>query len=1653
MEPETSEGNAVDQVQEVVEQSRMTQNQPDKVTDQSAEQAAEEQQLAEVPTPAEEEDEGIYLGDYILITSETYGTVAGRIYYIDEDLIRVLPKGVSNRLYDFPIVNDEIDPDLGITNIKLRAGQRTSFVLFQGFREKQLLDAYSKTGEKIGKYTIVRVNAEEDSIVLTKDGEETNVEFGYHGIPRDLPFSILQIAPMDVDLFRSEGEGEGEVDTAADLEAETEDIYEDIGDITVPIYVPIKERESKDMTYSEVEQKGDLLSQFISMLDGPSQKNPLYLKRLRSMVEVFSTMKNMIIRRDDAGEVRGENPVSYTYLADMLQKGSVPLSRPVLRTKRTLFVDAWEDDEMPDNRIIDKDDYTIQLGYYDLQKSIQADAGAGAITDSTGQTDFYRTNNENNKRYPLGQQFIGNTYTFKKDSEFFRNSDPMEPVEGFRDLRQGVQGGAFGKKKTPTITEADLTLTPQIIRRGISNTYGKDDQIIYEADRADIENYMLFPLQASASIGSTRTGKLYEDIQRASVPSKTMKTLLETYGGSSDIADPSKILALKPDNDTLANIPFESYFEQILKLFHPRGQGDLYHILSDIGMTNVELTSAQSQVFMKRVDAVITKYRRIITQLRQTKPVEAPEAGPILPSFIARLQAIIESHEPLRVLAKKMSESIPNYKNVDIAHVAYMLIYAQDYFLAALSKDDTSIQREMVRVARDEFLQKVREAQAIKRNSENRGFPPRVNPCRHVKELDLIRKIKDDGDRLALLARFITLYQAGRRENWVICNVCNKDLICHHELLQVQQFLHPREHESIQKQIILHFAGGRYGNNHICRNCGKPISTLDYDNHIEFDDEGRPMMGRSELVDEDEIEKEKIEFALGTPEVRTDQIQFDNPDQFKIYSIARQICERVGVFPNPEDYRQIVTKSQEEYNEFAREKTLEAYKKAVASSRGKGSAEQQIQLQYFEIMTIHKISIVACCTLLKIQTVMPEYNVRYTLPGCDPGFKGYPLDQDESLDNSVGLKYIACAITGMPANKEPWQNTVWMRENSIPKRQDKILASLKLHMPRISDDAISQSLLEKKRKYLVDIYGKDAVKARVSEKIRATYKPYISSAFKQDADAVTHGAIRSAASGSIGEAMLANKYIHTLHDITKQHAEIVLNSPYANASCCMTPIDNPGEFMETKGGDLATYLPRQHKLARATERQQWAFFPYQTRIPVDIRAEVQLELAHRVFLSLCYQGDRKGLPHELGHDFTCDWCGIRIMREYYFPDMVLNKKGVSVVEEISDDTLRQHVVGQIGEITRERLDDLLAAAHKRTLFTFYTSAKPFSKNEFIQRLQTLQPPPVDDWQTHVEVTLANLAKLGPKADSMEVARALGHISSVSSNAKNMLRGFFQRDATMVIETLDALMAESPMQIMEVLRSYFLINFQRIQGGHNPAQVLLPKEYDLSRPHREELNNFLQSHHSIVKEISWENVGDVGKNKMDYYISQLASIMTFFSEIKKSHIPYGALFLREIMEVFVYCPLANLLDMNSEPTQTPSMARIRGGEGPVFQELKKYVLALLQKYRRESLAYNLETIKLEVAKANERDRKAVLSRMDRLNDEQRKASVVKRLLGIGEWADMAGKGVWKYDKDYDEMERLTRERDMEHRETGIQEAHDTADAGYDNRNHQEDGVEE
>jgi hypothetical protein len=111
----------------------------------------------------EEEERGIILGDRFKVETRRYGETIGKVYFVDDNLISIMPDGVSNLLHYFPLVESEegrvFDPELGFISItQVGNGPNVGFAELNGFQEGQKIDTFSEDGSLGQTYTITEVN-------------------------------------------------------------------------------------------------------------------------------------------------------------------------------------------------------------------------------------------------------------------------------------------------------------------------------------------------------------------------------------------------------------------------------------------------------------------------------------------------------------------------------------------------------------------------------------------------------------------------------------------------------------------------------------------------------------------------------------------------------------------------------------------------------------------------------------------------------------------------------------------------------------------------------------------------------------------------------------------------------------------------------------------------------------------------------------------------------------------------------------------------------------------------------------------------------------------------------------------------------------------------------------------------------------------------------------------------------------------------------------------------------------------------------------------------------------------------------------------------------------------------------------------------------
>lgn len=1578
----------------------------------------EESKIPETDQPNEakeenEEDQGFYLGDRIKIKSK-FGEITGTIYYFDpENKISILPDGVNHKVYDFDFVDTEngkwFDPDLDVEEITWKGkGPRTGFASWQNFQSGQELISFSKDGEPGPSMTITDVNIDKDIIrVRYENGDEDTFDFNFKGIPQELPIRVIQIKNQLLTDEEPPTPEEAQAEEAAlqlsQVEgAEAANILGDeidfkiLGEFEIPEEEVVQTIPATERVYDEVTQKSSLLSDLISLLDTiASQRNPEILRKIRSIVEMASSLKNSVVHRGRSGIPDGEEQVSLNTLSEALKEKQNHLSRPILDTKRVIIENSDSDEINKEQFVTQNLEDTINDSTTFLETL--GNIPAGEI--GPGIPRWYNALNMYFKNFPNGDKYTNTGYTFKEDGEYFRFAEP-----GNTDL-EGLK--VSGEK-------IYIQRIDESLRRAHGPTYRGEGDIVIPGDRANVKGYVLFPYKATQAggIGSKRTGKLFVDVLRSGSEKTWMSQIIKSFGGVTNEKDAQKIIHIHANDADSVGIPFTDYLKLILEGFVPKGAGDLSVLKHDLGIEDTELTLEQQKIVSDRILEILSFLRETIRLLREEveKQTITPVANFILsPDITKNVEDKLVSHPLLAQTLKDMHAKTPGYKQIDLAAFAYMLLSAQDYFLAVLGGDQATIERERDRFITSKLLATYDEAKRLADNQRNFGSPPQVNPCYHVPTLTAIRKVKDDSERMALMNDFVKKFQGDVDGNWLTCIVCKQHLICRHEVLQIQQYLHPNEKMTIDKMLNLDYAGERFGTSYICKICGQRIFDLDFDKGIEFDDDSKPMMGRAVMVDKDALAVEQIETRLLGVDPEERDIDFGSDDKNQIYKITRVILDELGVDLDGPALQRIVNRGAAQMSQFISQKDY------IAITKDKKTRP------YGEYLAQKKIALASALVLIEIQIRVPDILPKYRVEGCHAGFGGYPL-VSEDPNKSVGIQYISCIVSNINRNDEPWIHAFQMipaedvRRSTFMKLMARDLVKL-----RDTDFSVRESL-EKKNEFLSQLF-KTRTKGRPNEQIPLGFLPSMETSEEAAENAAKAPGIAEGARGQIGDVVKATNWIRAANNLAKDTAHVVKGSPFAESSCCFDKIDSPGDFFKSaKLPDLPDY----YVLKPGFARQSILYTPIVPRELQPFNATQSLDVAYRVLLELCYRGQRVGESHEfgriakendIGYDYKCDWCGLEIPPELLYTDV--DKNGELIVNE---EIIQSYFDRQGLHLTEKSFQKLLDIAHAKTEFSRYIPPKADSPIEILKHLQEFTYEPIPNFNEKIEETKQKLNSLGLEADPVSITQALAPIlDSLGENEDIIKRNI----GSAGFEFMKKIFNESPHSVFEVLRSYFLVPAQRILSKYEQDLLKVPAFYKLSSNHTKELNTILFTHTNYVPELDLYEELEEGEEeglykanlKLTYFVEQLSEILNFSAELRlprmkfsdKVGIPQSHKLLLALLKTFLFGPLGDLLNEAKIPESEYSLDSIDPAKSDSF--LKKFVIMNLERYKKENLSYNSDVVKQMVADAAEREKQRFISELDKMSEQERKLELNKKKLGIGRWAVGGTKLVYSYDADY------------------------------------------
>ena len=1551
------------------------------------------------------------LGDRVLIDSARFGRTVGRIYYRDAELLRLMPDGVSDRLYDFERIyneetgEDRFDDDLGVTaSYVLQKAATASFVEQQDFHVGQELEAITEDGERQDNlYTITALSTTDDSITVvdSTDAEETII-FGFVGIPRDAPFTILRIHRQAPEVALAEAAADGAapatiaaspvtdeaalddeaVIEAATSAAEAEELELEIaGYDMLPKTDIYKEVAATEKVFSDTVQKVDALNDFISMLDPLAQKDSRALRAVRVLVETIFNLKQETIEYNMDGTVKGIRPASATMLADLLNRTHVPLSRPVIEAQRRLYY-VEKDEIEPEN------------------------------TNEVRMVDFWEEYTASNTMVPTVVSGSGAQYWQNVQAHFAKFDMPWAGTHDREPIFRAHTDGEFFREEAPTI-EGDPTLQGYVagplldvvnfsimraLGRTVRKTSDKRTATLFPADESAIVSYMLFPQSTAAYLGTKRSGKLYIDSARSETSRRSMKEILTSLGGVEEVGVNS-ILNLDLVGSQLANIPVVDYIDGLN--LPSLGLGDLYEPLEELGLNKLELSPDLMTALVSKITAYQDQLRGTLARFREviasSQPVE-PVTAPLLENP-AVLDRIIRS-EPILVDAiEDFEASNPSLKASDVALTAWLLARFNDYFQAAMGQGEGQtllVAKERLRATRDRFLAALTVNNLLKKKRAEAGHAPRPNKCEHVAQLRTIRKMPDDSERFQLLTKFFAKYQGEREDNFINCNICKQHLICIHERLQIQGYLNPKENPNLQKELYLNFSGGQFQGNYICRNCGQSIQEIPLETGMEFDDEGRPMMGRATLVDKDAIAQDDLERALTIrvrPPVEEDEMINLTTDEKLYKDTIKEIAATAGVSIDSTAYRRII-------------KRIKSHLSTTLPNRDVYSKlmKTQKKMPDYDVMRANNIvAAAAVFFLIEMQTAIQSYYIQYPRIGCGTAtFDGYPVG---TATDVRGMTYVACVVASIMSKTEPWSTTSFQKTSEKDARQKDVLAFMDSILGNVlKTNAAVQEDIRIKRIHVAEMMASKKTAGRHEESIPSGFLPEMIVLKAEEAADGENTIVEEVVNrmGAAGRYQSAKLWIRKAHQMALRTATLVFGSPLSLTSCCLADISVPGTFWSSASDMPALEVRTLRPNFRTTALQ----VHFVARPQKDISVDQTDELNYRLFLKVCYDGEQKGQPHEFGLTNQCRWCGFQLPAHPATIDV--NKEGKLALES-------QGISAGTDEF--EQLLDIIHESN--SVEPYQAPALPRTDGVYAE-FADMTPPPFGSWKTVMDATFAELNQLEGAIRETDLVNALGELSDVIAVAEADVK---QRIPAQAHGVLDGITDLSWDNFMQSIFTYFLVPSSRILQEFDADSFVVPANYKLGDEHIEDIKKIFTEDTRLVVKFSpdfKQTFMALAREKLAYFVKQLEAIIAFKEKMRPSLVPGRKYTLEYIQRALFYGPLYELCNPNRLPPTMEGQAAVDTPTN-VIKLLLAFIVGSLSKYNKERLSFNDEQLRELIMVRNEKEKNEFISYLDKMTDEERAVELTNKRLGIGRWAIGGTKLIWAYNADQYERERDERER--------------------------------
>lgn len=1646
-------------------------------------------------------EDPLHIGNIVAIVSEAHGLTVGRVTYRDATMVRIVPQEASDRAIEFPLTEDGATfvPELGVSTIEIIESQESDyFVDTLGARAGDVLEFFTVGGDEAAPSGVVEEvmrSSTKDSIRLT-DGRV--LKFRGRGPPA--PIAVIRVRSA-ANVAAAEAEGAAGIegvrtDAAAALARQTDilALLRGVLPAATAEVVPTAERSFPDSM-----QREDMFQDLLAGVTAKQRTNPRRIRMIEREVDLAVALKNNALVRDSAGRVAGLAPYDIRTLGDVQRdaKAPVPAMVPIVRAARVLNLDEvqpegvsaipYKTTDVVPRRLIDVENESEALAESYLTGAEPDDPGLrGRLTRG-----FYAYTYDLLTRD--GATLTGERPTeWSEDQEVIRTAGLGETVQGL-----GVGLPRPDDKEAPPVSLAHLMsdITDRYIRvltaAKTSNATTGEEFVAAPSDPSEVIGYMILPPKAAITLrppkrsGDLPTALLYNAALRSDNLPTITQALRDLYSADRGSALNAWTLPLSEAGDaTIAD-----WLHTVLKYaVHPADSlgprsTALLSLLDTIGVD--QMSSPVAGVIRRWVSRSQKQWRDILARRRKTiqaaLDAEAERRFYTVTGDDSPLWPALRDAEALREFVSDVDRRNPAIGGAATLLTSSFLVEAQGdaaplawTTIAGLDGREIGIDAVSAGIAlatsRAYMLKRtaLRDVALLRLRAE-----PEISTCPHTPRLEAIRNTADVLQRSRLLREFIEEYQGGRQGEWMTCTLCRAPCVCYHELMELEALAQPARLDAIQKQILIRFGGERYDGKIVCKNCGQGLQDIDYDEHVEFDDEGRPIQQSSVLTEDQMAEVGTASrFKQMVADLAPPAIVFETAEQRLLGEALETIMQRGGLIVPPETVRMIVrfadlyvsarTPPAAAY-EAQRTRAMTAAATKIRTATGAAAATIDVPT-YAALKDQIRVSALTALTAIALQVSDPPVVVNNPFPLCPFSREGWPLNPAAKMEDPGALVYITCAVASIQRDAAPWVNMSWAAEPKLDTRRKAVFkaASNAAQLMIVGDTKTGPLSFTPELRSLLSKAQTDTEAATkralvsYTDELPVGFRPepfpvkVARPALERDPMPAVTAAV---ASGTVAPAMISE-----VAGALRQQSVAIVGELHAAASAGMgrqetNTVDNvccPVPIRDAEAGALqgpaASGLVAAQRLLRGAipsavnaGTHLWPVTETPVSAPVD--QVVDPDVFFKLFLKYCYRGAQVGEAHEFSIGNSCRQCGFELGKPFEMVDV--GKEGAAILAAQKGD-LRV-------EVTSGAFDALSDAVRRRRILTERPSV---SRQPWLTGVQTLVrllgamsaglPAESGIVRTRVALTesLTGAEAAVTAGTPLEpVGRAtiwmntnvlvdemrdlvLDRIGPIVPRAPGRVGEARAREATTAMSVFETLTNDPFVEGPRAAREYWCAKVEAAARGFKIVEmprlmaVSTGKRVAIAPAHRDRLSKILKDN------ADWWSAGvsDLARP----VLGELAKVLGPLLQIWKDQVrpdqredgPWSHDIAQMVLRLLILQAWADVVTPASWMYGRLTTAAEREA---VAAELSNWTRGLMFHVKQQFIRFSDEQIRQILQQRSALERASIVKEFEDTKDENEQAAMrMTKMLGIGRWA-IGSKNLRKYDPEVMEHEAAQRAR--------------------------------